>query len=124
MAHSANKGHRSPLHQHAGHTLQIGALRDREVQMITKSPLNIVAAAGLAFGAVFGMAGTFVSQPNLQALLWGIDAVGLVMATSLLALKYFRSGNDFVDGGFLVLPSVEKRSAILAKGMVGEASLI
>src|SRR5215510_7461611 len=70
--------------------------------MITTRPLNVVAAAGLAFGAVFGMAGTFVSQPNVQALLWGIDAVGLIMATALLALKYFRSGDDFVAGGFLV----------------------
>jgi hypothetical protein len=47
-------------------------------------------------------AGTFVSQPNLQALLWGIDAVGLVMAAALLALKYYRSGDDLVAGGFLV----------------------
>lgn len=69
---------------------------------MTTRPLNIVAAAGLAFGAVFGMAGTFVSLPNLQALLWAIDAVGLVMATALLALKYFRSGDDLVAGGFLV----------------------
>jgi len=70
--------------------------------MITTRPLNVVAAAGLAFGAVFGMAGTFVSQPNVQALLWGIDAIGLVMATALLALKYFRVGDDLVAGGFLV----------------------
>jgi hypothetical protein len=70
--------------------------------MITKTPLSTVAAAGLAVGAVFGIAGTFVSQPNLQALLWGIDAVGLVMATALLALKYFRAGEDLVAGGFLV----------------------
>jgi hypothetical protein len=66
------------------------------------NPLNIIAAAGLAAGAALGMAGTFVSQPNLQAVLWGIDAAGLVMATALLALKYFRAGHDVVAGGFLV----------------------
>jgi hypothetical protein len=34
------------------------------------------------------MAGTFVAQPHLQALLWAIDGAGLVMAAALLALKY------------------------------------
>ncbi len=29
-------------------------------------------------------------------LLWAIDAAGLVMATALLALKYFRAGHDLV----------------------------
>ncbi len=33
----------------------------------------MVAAFGHALGSVFGMAGTFVAQPNLQALLWAID---------------------------------------------------
>ena len=31
-----------------------------------------------------------------------LDSVGLVMATALLALKYFRLGADIVAGGFLV----------------------
>jgi hypothetical protein len=79
----------------------------------TTNPLNIIAAAGLAFGAVFGMAGTFVVQPNLQAVLWAIDAAGLVMATALLALKYFRAGHDLVAGGFLVFAIGE---AILLSG--------
>jgi hypothetical protein len=56
----------------------------------TKDAINIVAAFGLALGAVFGMAGTFVSQPHIQALLWAIDGAGLVLAAALLALKYFR----------------------------------
>jgi hypothetical protein len=67
-----------------------------------KTPLDLVAALGLALGAVFGMAGTFVTQPNRQAMLWAIDSVGLVMATALLSLKFFRRGNDLVAGGFLV----------------------
>jgi hypothetical protein len=57
----------------------------------TKGPINIVAAFGLAIGAVFGMAGTFVAPPNLQALLRAIDGAGLVMAAPLLAQKYFRT---------------------------------
>jgi hypothetical protein len=66
-----------------------------------KIPVNIVAAVGLALGAVFGMAGTLVTQPNLHAASWGIDSAGLVMATTLLSLKFFRKGSDFVAAGFL-----------------------
>jgi hypothetical protein len=47
------------------------------VEAAATSPLNMVAAAGLAFGAVFGFGRNVISQPNVQALLWGIDAVGL-----------------------------------------------
>ena len=65
-------------------------------------PLDIVAAIGLATGAVFGMAGTLVSQPAWRQVFWAIDGVGLVVATALLAMKYFRRGNDCVAAGFLV----------------------
>jgi len=44
--------------------------------------LNIAAATGLAAGSVFGLAGTIVTHPQLQATLWAIDSVGLVMATT------------------------------------------
>jgi hypothetical protein len=67
-----------------------------------KSPLDVIAAVGLALGAVFGLAGTIVTQPNLRATSWGIDSVGLVMAATLLTLKFFRKGNDLVAAGFLV----------------------
>ena len=75
--------------------------------VITRSPINLVAAFGLALGAVFGMAGTFVAQPNIQSLLWAIDGAGLVMAAALLTLKYFRMGHDLVAGGFLVFAIAE-----------------
>lgn len=67
-----------------------------------KHPINIIAAVGLALGGVFGLTGAAITQPNLQALLWAIDAAGLVMATALLAVKYLQAGNDVVAGGFLV----------------------
>ncbi|HEX3234576.1 MAG TPA: hypothetical protein VHR41_10300 [Gemmatimonadales bacterium] len=57
---------------------------------------------GLFVGAAFGLAGTLVASPYLQASLWAIDSVGLVIATSLLAVKYFRAGADIVAAGFLV----------------------
>jgi hypothetical protein len=68
----------------------------------THRELNIVAAVGLALGTVFGMAGTFVAQANLRSTSWAIDGAGLVMAASLLTLKFLRKGNDMVAAGFLV----------------------
>ena len=65
--------------------------------------VNVVAIIGLALGSVFGLAGAAVTQRiKSQAFLWAIDSAGLVMATALLALKYFLSRNDIVAGGFLV----------------------
>jgi hypothetical protein len=64
--------------------------------------VNIIAAVGLALGGALGMAGAMVTQQNVQAMLWAIDGAGLVMATALLAMKYFRMGNDIVASGFLV----------------------
>lgn len=64
--------------------------------------LDRIAAVGLFVGAAFGLAGTLVASPHLQASLWAIDSIGLVIATSLLSLKYFRAGADVVAGGFLV----------------------
>jgi hypothetical protein len=64
--------------------------------------LNRIAAAGLLVGAGFGLAGTLVTSRNLQASLWAIDSVALVIATSLLTLKYFRAESELVSAGFLV----------------------
>jgi len=67
-----------------------------------QSKINVIAAVGLALGGALGMAGALAAQQNVQAILWAIDGAGLVMASSLLAMKYFRTGNDVVAGGFLV----------------------
>jgi hypothetical protein len=64
--------------------------------------LRILAATGLAVGAVFGMAGTFTPSASLRGLAWGIDGVGLVMAAALLTLVFYREGQDLVASGFLV----------------------
>jgi hypothetical protein len=64
--------------------------------------LDRVAAGGLLVGAVFGLAGTLARSWHVQASLWAIDSVALVIATSLLALRYLRAGADVVAAGFLV----------------------
>jgi uncharacterized membrane protein (UPF0136 family) len=89
----------------------------KDTPMIAKkSPINIVAAFGLALGAVFGMAGTFMVQPNVQGLLWAIDGAGLTMAAALLALKYMRAGHDLVAAGFVVFAVGE---AVILSGTAG-----
>src|SRR5438132_101656 len=67
-----------------------------------KNSADKLAVIGLALGGVFGMMGTFVSEPSVRAASWAIDGVGLVAATVLLTLRFFRAGNDTVAGGFLV----------------------
>ncbi len=48
------------------------------------------------------MTGAMITQQNVQAILWAIDGSGLVMAAAVLAIKYFRAGNDVVASGFVV----------------------
>ena len=64
--------------------------------------LRVLASIGLAVGGVFGMAGTFAPSASLRGLAWGIDGVGLVMASALLTLAFYRKGQDLVASGFLV----------------------
>jgi hypothetical protein len=64
--------------------------------------LRIIAAIGLATGAVLGLAGTLVPSASLRGLLWGIDGTALVIAAALLTVYHLRLGNDLVAGGFLI----------------------
>jgi hypothetical protein len=82
-----------------------------------KSPVNTLAALGLALGAVFGLAGAMTAQSNLQATLWAIDSVGLVMASALLALKFFKKEREIVAAGFLVFAIGE--GALLSETAAG-----
>jgi len=69
---------------------------------MNRSTSDIVVTCGLAAGAIFGLAGTVVPTPELRQLCWLVDGLGVVVATTLLALRYFRSGEDMVAAGFLV----------------------
>jgi hypothetical protein len=84
--------------------------------------INAVAIFGLAIGGTLGLAGAAVTQPNLQAILWAIDGAALVMATTLLALKFFRKANDMVAGGFLVFAIGE--GVILSGAAAGLANSV
>jgi hypothetical protein len=64
--------------------------------------LRVVASIGLGVGGALGMAGTFAPSDSLRGLAWGIDGIALVMACSLLTLRFFRMGQEIVAAGFLV----------------------
>jgi hypothetical protein len=80
-----------------------------------------VAVVGLAIGGIFGMAGSFVTQAQLRQLFWMLDGVGIVVAAALLAVKFFRKGNDTLAASFLVFLAAE--SLVLSDTAAGlEAS--
>ena len=64
--------------------------------------IKLTAVAGLFVGGILGMAGSFISSPSLRSLAWGVDGVGLILATSLLTIHYFRKESDVTAGGFLI----------------------
>ena len=65
-------------------------------------PQEIIASIGLILGATFGIAGTFVSSDAVRQIFWGIDGIGVIVGTTLLAIRFFRAGQDIVAAGFLV----------------------
>ena len=66
-----------------------------------------VAPAALVFGALLGMAGTFVQSASTRGLLWGLDGTALIVATAILTIHHVRRGNDAVAAGFLVFVAAE-----------------
>ena len=63
---------------------------------------KLVVSIGLATGGILGMAGTFAPTASLRGILWGIDGIGLVLATALLTVAFYRRGEDVAAAGFLV----------------------
>lgn len=61
-----------------------------------------IASVGLIIGGILGMAGSFAPSAPLRSLAWGIDGTGLVLASSLLTIYYFRHGYDAAAAGFLI----------------------
>ena len=75
---------------------------------------NQLAAAGLAIGAIFGLSGSFLTKdPTTQIALYEISSVGLLVASALLTLKFFREGKDLLAAGFLIFALGE---AIMSSG--------
>ena len=58
-----------------------------EMNPANQRGIDALAAIGLGIGAVFGMAGTFVSQASLRQAFWAVDGVGLIIASALASLN-------------------------------------
>ena len=63
---------------------------------------DLVPVIGLILGATLGIAGTFVSSDSLRQIFWAIDGIAVIVATTLLAVRFLRSGDDTVAAGFIV----------------------
>ena len=85
---------------------------------------DVIAAAGLAVGGVFGMAGTFAGSDWLRQALWLIDGVALVVATALLAVKFLREDRDLAAAGFLALWPARAFARRQRRGLAGERSFL
>jgi hypothetical protein len=64
--------------------------------------VRILAIAGLIAGGVLGIAGSIVTAQDVRAVCWAIDGVGVIIATTILALTFVRSGRMEVAAGFLI----------------------
>jgi len=69
---------------------------------VTRTRSDFIPVFGLILGATFGISGTFVSSDALRQVFWLIDGLGVIVATTLLAVRFLRSGHDTVAAGFLV----------------------
>ena len=78
-----------------------------------RNPADITASVGLIVGATFGIAGTFVSSDAVRQIFWGLDGIGVIVGTSLLAIRFVRAAHDIVAAGFLVFALGE---ALLVSG--------
>jgi hypothetical protein len=66
------------------------------------STLRPIASAGLAVGAILGMAGTFAPFASLRALAWGLDGIAPIVACALLTVHHIQRQNEAAAAGFLV----------------------
>ena len=55
--------------------------------------VKVLSSVGLALGAIFGLAGTFAQSASLRGLAWGIDGLGIVMASAFAVLRLTTSSN-------------------------------
>jgi len=64
--------------------------------------VNLLAIIGLAIGAVFGLSGSFVSDPIIKVVLYEISSIGLIVALTILAIRFLKEDHIFLATGFLL----------------------
>jgi hypothetical protein len=81
-----------------------------------------IIAGGLVVGAVLGFGGNFVEQGNTQSVLYGLSALGLILASVLLAVEHASAGHRLAAAGFALLALGETRVLNPTDVPGGEAS--
>lgn len=76
--------------------------------LISERTRGIIVAA-LVIGAVLGFGGNFVGRGPVQNLMYGLSAVGLIVASVLLAVEHASVGDRLAAAGFAVLALGETR---------------
>jgi len=64
---------------------------------------------GLGIGAVLGFGGNFVEHAHAQSLMFGLSALGLILAAVLLAVEHAASDHRLAAAGFALLALGETR---------------
>ena len=77
-------------------------------QLVLDGTRTII-VAGLVVGAVLGFGGNFVEQGNIQNVLYGLSALGLILASVLLAVEHAAAGDRLAAAGFALLALGETR---------------
>jgi hypothetical protein len=81
-----------------------------------------IIVGGLVVGAVLGFGGNFVEQGNIQSVLFGLSALGLILASVLLAVEHASVGHRLASAGFALLALGETRVLNPTDAPGGEAS--
>lgn len=68
---------------------------------------NVIAIIGLATGAIFGIAGSNVSDPNTISSFYTISSLGIIIAAGLLCVKFLKLDHDNLAIGFLLFAIAE-----------------
>lgn len=68
-----------------------------------------IIVGGLVVGAVLGFGGNFVEKGDTQSILYGLSAVGLIVASVLLAVEHLATGVRLAAAGFALLALGETR---------------
>ncbi len=81
-----------------------------------------IIVGGLAVGAVLGFGGNFVEQGDVQSVMYGLSALGLILASVLLAVEQASARNRLAAAGFALLALGETRVLNPTDVPGGEAS--
>jgi hypothetical protein len=81
-----------------------------------------IIVGGLVVGAVLGFGGNFVEPGNIQSVLYGLSALGLILASVLLSVEHASAGHRLAAAGFALLALGETRVLNPTDVPGGEAS--